>query len=126
MHGKRIIIWDIVLHNSSVIVIYRQNMHTGIELSAANTSRNFPKPPAGSKAIFKGPPAPNSAYACFQAAFPSVPENRAAPSVSTNTVGTTTDISSTFLLKELMYLQIPRYVAQNMEDLEALAGILTL
>lgn len=31
---------------------------TGIELSPANTSKNFPKPPAGARAIFSGPPTP--------------------------------------------------------------------
>jgi hypothetical protein len=65
--------------------------HTGMELRAANTMRNFPKPPAGSRAIFNGPPTPNATYACFQAALASVPEYSAAPSVSTRTVGITTD-----------------------------------
>lgn len=62
---------------------------TGMELKAAKTKRNFPNPPVGSSAIFNGPPTPYARYACFQAAFPSVPEKIAAPRVWTRTVGTT-------------------------------------
>jgi hypothetical protein len=100
--------------------------HTGIELKAANTIRNLPNPPAGSKAIFKGPPTPYARYACFQAALAWTPEYSAAPSVCTRTVGTTIDVSQDHPLSFEINSQIPAYVAQKILYLGVLAGIFTL
>jgi hypothetical protein len=99
--------------------------HTGIELNAVNTMSSFPNPPAGSKAIFKGPPTPYARYACFQAALAWTPEYSAAPSVCTRIVGTTMESARSPLSFE-MHSQIPAYVAQKILYLGVLAGIFTL
>ena len=58
MHGERIVVWDVVLLLSIQSKIWKSNEHTVIELRPAITTRNFPKPPAGLRAIIRGPPTP--------------------------------------------------------------------
>lgn len=90
--------------------ILDQEGPTGIELRAANTIRNFPKPPAGSRASARGPPTPYLAYACFHVESIWAPVYSAAPNVCTRIVGRA----------------IPTYVARKIELRRVFTGILTL
>jgi hypothetical protein len=89
VHSKRVIIWNVVLAESERSRVHAGRVElTGMELRPASTNKNLPNPPAGSKAILRGPPTPASWKATFHAWFTAVPLNRAAPSVWTKTVGT--------------------------------------
>jgi len=48
VHGEGVVVWDIVLRHVSHDGESGRGERTGMELNAANTMRNFPKPPAGS------------------------------------------------------------------------------
>ena len=74
VHCKGVVVWDVVLRHVSGCSGDIRRRLAGMELKAANTMRNLPNPPAGSKAIFSGPPTPYARYACFQAGFVCAPE----------------------------------------------------
>jgi len=74
VHGEGVVVWDVVLWHVSDGRGGGNRGRTGTELKAASTMRNLPNPPAGSKAIFKGPPTPYARYACFHSALACAPE----------------------------------------------------
>lgn len=82
VHWEQIVVRDVVLELSANNSMRMAQMRpTEIELKPASTSKNLPKPPAGSRVIFNGPPTPASSNATFQARMTAVPLYRAAPSV---------------------------------------------